>query len=71
MNEIELATSKILRKYEEVAEVAWKDYYYALKYGKKAEQVKAKKVREETMAIVVAVDEALYALRAELEKVSA
>lgn len=71
MNKIESASSKILKKYEEASDVAWDNYRYASKYGKKAEKLEARKAWQEATAVLVAVDTALYDLRWEMERASA
>jgi hypothetical protein len=71
MNEIQTASSKILRKYEVAADEAYEDWKFACKYGKKAEQAEKKTAYKIADAILVAVDEALYDLRAVIEGVDA
>jgi hypothetical protein len=71
MNKIESASNKILRKYEVASDEAFENYRYAAKYGKKAEKLETRKVWQEALSVLVAVDTALNDLRWEMERESA
>jgi hypothetical protein len=68
MNQIEKAISQIAIQYDNAQEKAWNAYSFAKKYGKKAEQLEAKKAWEQAFAVVVAVDQALDQMRVALEE---
>lgn len=71
MTEIEKIGYKVLSQFDKATDVAFNDYVFATKYGKKAQILSAKRAWEQSIAIAGAVDRALYEVRTELEAVKA
>jgi hypothetical protein len=73
MDKLQTIQSNIVHTYEQKADLAYADYQFLSLYGKKSEAAKAKIRWDDAVAVVVAVDDALFEMRfqmrTELEKV--
>ena len=75
MDNLQALHSNILNTYEQIADEAFEGYKFSSLYGKKSEARLAKAKWDEAVAVVVAVDSALFEMRfqirSQMERVEA